>query len=614
MDFVRQISRQISFPASIPPQTARWTPPNEKRTNENRFAQNFMQNMKAFFEDAKQGSVDFLSDFTIVSRIDGSEHKAHKIILASQSKYFKGSFRNNPSTSSVSLDFEKITLEACLEGIYTGTTPLTYDNVQDTFIAADYLGIEDLVKQAAKFIISNMDDTNCYDILMFGFGQGNDEMTSSAASHIAGGLVDDPDSNSAELYTLPKQIFLKVLGSNGLKLKETQSGIIVTGLIRELKLLGIIEKYIEINQENEVDDFFASCRFDGFDVVAVEKYHLVKQTLLITLHPNISREDKIDAVNRAVKMSYETNEQNAIENAPSHFMHLKGIGSEIVSICEKLSEKMRKELTRICEAENKDLSAATSLYQRKWNFRRSTLKGTYARPSPESFDRDSMRPNELHIGIIRKISIHHRMWDNRSIIKGLEIQLLGNSETIKIGLDDGPGRTKHEFELEEGEYISQVEGRHGWYLDQITFVTNKSRKFGPIGGDGGDAFDTLESLSRENKTSTCYLEGIEASQVRTQNSFAIVKVRFLMTTIYDSFGTYNNEYERRNIRDLYDASDEDFYMNGGDIMVAADNDESDTASDTEDTEEEEEMEEDDNGLDQEEELEENEYNENGERM
>ena len=147
--------------------------------------------------------------------------------------------------------------------------------------------------------------------------------------------MDDPDSNSSELYTLPKTIFLKVVGSNGLKLKEKQSGIIVTGLIRELKLLGIIEKYIQINQENEVDDFFASCRFDGFDVVAVEKYHLVKQTLLITLHPNISREDKIDAVNRAMKMSYETNEQNAIENAPNHFMHLKGIGNEIVSICEK---------------------------------------------------------------------------------------------------------------------------------------------------------------------------------------------------------------------------------------------------------------------------------------
>ena len=312
MDFVRQISRQISFPNSIPPQTARWTPQSEKRANEDRFAQNFMQNMKAFFEDAKQGSVDFLSDFTIVSRIDGSEHKAHKIILASQSKYFKGSFRNNPSTSSVSLDFDKITLEACLEGIYTGTTPLTFDNVQDTFIAADYLGIEDLVKQASKFIICNMDDSNCYDILMFGFGQGNDEMARGAASHIAGGLVDDPDSNSTELYTLPKTIFLKVLGSNGLKLKEKLSGIIVTGLIRELKILGIIEKYIEINQEKEVDDFFASCRLDGFDVVAVEKYHLVKQTLLITLHPNISREDKIQAVDRAVKMSYETIEQNVI--------------------------------------------------------------------------------------------------------------------------------------------------------------------------------------------------------------------------------------------------------------------------------------------------------------
>ena len=87
-----------------------------------------------------------------------------------------------------------------------------------------------------------------------------------------------------------------------------------------------------------------------------------------------------------------------------------------------------------------------------------------------------------------------------------------------------------------------------------------------------------------------------------------------MTTIYDNILTYNNDYKRRNIRDLYDAPNEDFYMNGVNIMVDADNDESDTASDTEDTEEEEEMEEDDNDLDQEEELEENEYNENGDRI
>ena len=63
------------------------------------------------------------------------------LILAGQSKYFRGLFRNDPTEPSVTLDFETATISACLEGMYTGTTPLTYDNDQDTVIAADYLGI-----------------------------------------------------------------------------------------------------------------------------------------------------------------------------------------------------------------------------------------------------------------------------------------------------------------------------------------------------------------------------------------------------------------------------------------------------------------------------------------
>ena len=63
------------------------------------------------------------------------------LILAIQNKYFRRLFRNDPAAPSVTLDFETATVSACLEGIYTGTTPLTFDNVQDTVIAADYLGI-----------------------------------------------------------------------------------------------------------------------------------------------------------------------------------------------------------------------------------------------------------------------------------------------------------------------------------------------------------------------------------------------------------------------------------------------------------------------------------------
>ena len=57
---------------------------NQDKDNDT-LARNFLTNLKLIFGEAKQGSTDYLSDFTLKSQIDGTEVKAHKIILASQS-------------------------------------------------------------------------------------------------------------------------------------------------------------------------------------------------------------------------------------------------------------------------------------------------------------------------------------------------------------------------------------------------------------------------------------------------------------------------------------------------------------------------------------------------
>ena len=524
---LRQVSRQISFPSNNPVK-----PPSEKGDNKeikkDRFAKHFLENIKLFFEEAKQGSVDFLSDFTIKSGIDGIEHKSHKIILASQSKYFRGFFRNNPTESSVSLDFENSIIEACLEGIYTGTTPLTFDNVQDILIASDYLGIEDLVKQAEKFIIFNMDDSNCYDILVFGCDQGHDELAASAASYISSGIFDEPGLNNEELFALPSKMFAKVLASDGLIIKERQSGLILTGLIRELKILPIIEKHLSVHPETKLEDLIPCCRLDGFDFRGVGKYHLVKQTLLIILDTNLDREEKVSGVNRAVQMSHE------MDDSPINDEVLEQLGSEVVVICEEMSEELKERLIDYAKADHENNRFSVSLGQRRFNKRVSRFGRPYARAPNHSFERDTLSDHGKHFGIVKKIKIHTRLWDDRNIIKGLEVHFSGKDKSIKFGLEDGPGGTVHEYELDEGEHVSYVEGRSGWFLDQITFVTNKNRKLGPIGGDGGDKFSTFRKFEENpSKKSFWYLGGIEAWQVRTGESYAIARIRFLMCMIYD---------------------------------------------------------------------------------
>ena len=204
-------------------------------------ARHFIANMKRFQDDANKGSINLLSDFTLKSEIDGKVCKAHKMILASQSKYFMVLFRNNPNICSTLLHYEHSVIDACLQGIYTGTSSLTGDNVQDILIAADYLGVDDLFNQATDFIILHMDDTNCYDILKFGCDRGIDKMASSAASYI-GRRLCDPGKNIEELYSLPSEMFSKVLRSNWIIMKENASGVIMTGLARELLIFPFIKK------------------------------------------------------------------------------------------------------------------------------------------------------------------------------------------------------------------------------------------------------------------------------------------------------------------------------------------------------------------------------------
>ena len=577
----RQISRQISF-ASNKEAKHPVKPEDSDEKKNDRFAQNFMANVKAFFEESKQGTIDFLSDFTVKSGIDGVEHKAHKMILASQSKYFRGLFRIDPTTSSVTLDFETATIAACLEGIYTGTTPLTTDNVQDTVIAADYLGIDDLVKQATTFIISNMDESNCFDVLVFGYDQGNEVMSSHAAAFIASGVYDEPEANNQELFQLPPKIFSKVIGSDGLIIKGKKTGLIHTGLMRELNILPLIEKYLAIHPETKFGDFLTYCRFDGFDAFGIGKHNLVKKTLQIILETSLDREEKVMAVNRASQMSHEMDDIGIVG------VMSKEQGGEVVSFCENMSEGIRSCMITYSKDDTIH-KEGKSLKNRKSNRRIPQFTKPYGSAPTSAYESRTLYNYEKQIGTIRKIIVHTRLWDSRNVIKGLEITFLENDAIVKFGLEDGPGRIKEEFELEDGEHITHVEGRSGWYLDQLTFVTNKNRKLGPIGGDGGDKFSTQGIRGkRSSKDVSWHLGGIQASKVVSQNSDIIARVRFLMCRIDNSetsdeyvdsmmnnleffedapYGGYHHEmYDYDSDADHYTTEEESSDSDGGDAI------------------------------------------------
>ena len=141
----------------------------------------------------------------------------------------------------------------------------------------------------------------------------------------------------------------------------------------------------------------------------------------------------------------------------------------------------------------------------------------------------------LHLGIIREITICTRTWDSRNVVKGLKI-LFQNGGSLEIGLDDQQPKETKTFNLHDDEYISYVQGSAGYVLDSLAFVTNKGRHFGPVGGDGGSGFCTLtcrhRKLLKENRNSArVVLRGIAARKGNEEYESIMTHLQFVTTVM-----------------------------------------------------------------------------------
>ncbi len=89
----------------------------------------------------------------------------------------------------------------------------------------------------------------------------------------------------------------------------------------------------------------------------------------------------------------------------------------------------------------------------------------------------------LSVSYIKKITIMHGRR-----IERIQVETVNRdgSKTIHA-TGEKAGKTSVIY-LRENEYIVAVSGRSGTLIDQLTFFTNRGRKFGPYGGTGGKPF------------------------------------------------------------------------------------------------------------------------------
>ena len=78
----------------------------------------------------------------------------------------------------------------------------------------------------------------------------------------------------------------------------------------------------------------------------------------------------------------------------------------------------------------------------------------------------------------------------------------------------------YEFILDEDEFIIKVVAFSGYMVDNLAFITNQGKTYGPYGGDGGG-----ERILRPPKEQG-YLSHVSGSEANTQGSLGIVSLAF----------------------------------------------------------------------------------------
>ncbi|XP_066270136.1 uncharacterized protein [Branchiostoma lanceolatum] len=126
--------------------------------------------------------------FDITIKTKGKKFRAHRILLAACSRYFRSMFTLNfkegkeheINLADVPSQVSIRSLKDLIELIYTGEIEINVDNFEELLTASFFLQMEFPQDLCAKFIAANIDLENCADVLRLAEGYGMEEVIKAA--------------------------------------------------------------------------------------------------------------------------------------------------------------------------------------------------------------------------------------------------------------------------------------------------------------------------------------------------------------------------------------------------------------------------------------------------
>ena len=431
--------------------------------------QSFAANMGKFHTNMKAGGEAF-SDIAIVT--DSNIIKSHKFLLASQSDYFAALLRkDNPA--EVRLPFPGDIVQACITFLYTSQVEglLTEETVGKILEVATYLQIESLIHICCNYMGQHISGDNCKELLSFAFSINAINLVHLAADFIA--IRFESMMAQGQLFDLSIEIFCKILCSPKLML-HSKNGRILPQLEGDFYLLGHIMAFEE---------------------------HQAKQTSLVEYQQHLN-------LNPFYIMEALKAYQGDIPKKDA-----------IIAWLDALPKSLAAEMTP------NDLTKGKRDFGNTREVWTLCLIGTSTDTRPEHRTA-VLWDGQNGVQSIRRVDVYERQWDGHHIVQGFKLTL---SDHTKVGFGLGECASSMgvtSLVVPDDQHIVWVQGRSGWYLDQMAFVTNTGQILGPVGGGDGGEYYTQDAIEQEVDLRCVYLDGIKGCVVHTQDGPAICHLSF----------------------------------------------------------------------------------------
>ena len=184
----------------------------------------------------------FLNDVTLVSN-EGGEVRAHRVILAAQSDYFKAMFRVEKKSRIAMNNMSTETLRIVVKALYTGTLDINTDNAQDLLEAFNFLQITELSMKCEQFMTRHLDVSNCVALIKLADQLGLERLLQNSIDFI-GDNFQLLFETSEEFKHLPVELFAKCIKSDRIIL-YSKFGTVLPAIQREEALVKVIVNYVK---------------------------------------------------------------------------------------------------------------------------------------------------------------------------------------------------------------------------------------------------------------------------------------------------------------------------------------------------------------------------------